>query len=73
MMEPMAVQDSLNMLLEKRLLKLLFARDLLANGDEDQAMQLLNSALNDCPKSDKWIVDTFVSQLEGIAALKDVI
>lgn len=60
------------MLLEKRLLKLLVARDLLEKGDDEQAMQFFRSALKDCPQSDKWLVDSFVSQLEGLSNVKDV-
>jgi hypothetical protein len=61
------------MLLEKRLLKLLVARDLLEKGEEEQAMQLFRSAMKDCPQSDKWLVDSFVSQLEGFTDVKDIV
>jgi hypothetical protein len=60
------------MLLEKRLLKLLVARDLLEKGEEEQAMQFFRSAIKDCPQSDKWLVDSFVSQLEGFSDVKDI-
>ncbi|HNB21127.1 MAG TPA: hypothetical protein PKZ32_01835 [Candidatus Melainabacteria bacterium] len=60
------------MLLEKRLLKLLVARDLLERGEDEQAMQIFRSALIDCPQSDKWLVDSFVSQLETFSELKDI-
>ncbi len=60
------------MLLEKRLLKLLYARDLLEKGDEEQAMHFFKSALKDCPQSDKWLVDSFVSQLEVLSNVRDV-
>ncbi|MBA3995358.1 MAG: hypothetical protein C0469_17710 [Cyanobacteria bacterium DS2.3.42] len=61
------------MLLEKRLLKLLVARDLLEKGDDEQAMHFFRSALKDCPLSDKWLVESFVSQLEGLSNVKDTI
>lgn len=60
------------MLLEKRLLKLLVARDLLEKGEEEQAMHLFRSAIKDCPQSDKWLVDSFVTQLEGFSHIKDI-
>ncbi|MBA3860253.1 MAG: hypothetical protein C0507_25380 [Cyanobacteria bacterium PR.3.49] len=60
------------MLLEKRLLKLLVARDLLEKGEEEQAMHLFRSAIKDCPQSDKWLVDSFVTQLEGFSDVKDI-
>jgi len=60
------------MLLEKRLLKLLVARDLLEKGEEEQAMHLFKSAIKDCPQSDRWLVDSFVTQLEGFADVKDI-
>ncbi len=61
------------MLLEKRLLKLLVARDLLEKGDDEQAMHLFRSAVSDCPPGDKWLVESFVSQLEGLSSVKDTI
>jgi|GEM_PF-6305149 hypothetical protein len=60
------------MLLEKRLLKLLVARDLLERGEDEQAMQFFRSALKDCPQSDRWLVESFVSQLEGFSDVKDI-
>lgn len=72
MMVMLDATESPNMLLEKRLLKLLVARDLLEKGDEEQAMILFRSAMKDCPQSDKWLVDTFVNQLEGLADVKYV-
>lgn len=59
------------MLLEKRLLKLLVARDLFEKGEDEQAMQLFRSALKDCPPSDKWLVDSFVSQMEALSNAAD--
>jgi hypothetical protein len=53
-------------------LKLLVARDLLEKGEDEQAMQLFKSAIKDCPQSDKWLVDSFVTQLEGFSEIKDI-
>ena len=60
------------MLLEKRLLKLLIARDLLEKGEEEKAMQFFRSAVADCPASDKWLVESFVIQLEGFSSVVDI-
>lgn len=59
------------MMLEKRLLKLLVARDLLERGEDEQALQLFSSAIADCSPNDQWLVDSFVSQLEGFADVKE--